>query len=143
VGLRIAGGLVALGMASTLVVGAAGADPKGGEAIPLECDNGQSYVVYVNGNGEFTPGHVADGTAVLVPVAFGQFTGTVRDPSGAVVDTFSEPGSAKGQSARGVKDPVTCTFSFSFVSDGSDPELPEGYSFEGTGSVVVRITPSR
>ncbi|MGH9152227.1 MAG: hypothetical protein ACRD03_07505 [Acidimicrobiales bacterium] len=134
--------MVALGMASTLVVGAAGADPKG-EAIPLDCDNGQSYVVYVNGNGEFTPGHVADGTAVVVPVAFGEFTGTVRDPDGDVVETFSEPGSTKGRSAKGVKDPVTCSFSFSFVGDGSDPEFPEGYSFEGSGTVVVRLTPSR
>lgn len=142
-GLRIAGGLVALGIASTFVVGAAGAAPNS-EVVPLECDNGQSYVVEVNGNGEFTPGRVVGGTAVLVPVAFGDFTGTVYDENGDVVDTFTEPGpSTKGQSAKGVKDPVTCTFEFTEVGDGSDPEFPEGYTFEGSGSVVARITPSR
>lgn len=141
-GLRIAGGLVALGMASTLVVGAAGAAPNS-EVVPLECDNGQSYVVEVNGNGEFTPGRVVGGTAVLVPVAFGDFTGTVRDESGNVVETFTEEGATKGRSAKGVKNPVTCTFEFTEVSDGSDPEFPEGYTFEGSGEVVVRITPGR
>ncbi|HVM04640.1 MAG TPA: hypothetical protein VM242_05670 [Acidimicrobiales bacterium] len=141
-GLRIAGGLVALGMASTLVVGAASADPKGFQ-VPLECDNGQTYVVNTNGNGQFTPGLVEGDTAVLVPIAFGDFTGTVYDESGNVVETFTEEGGTKGRSAKGVKNPVTCTFSFSEVSDGSDPEFPEGYTFEGSGSVVVRITPSR
>lgn len=142
-GFRIAGGIVALGMASTLVVGAASAEPNS-EQVPLECDNGQSYVVEVNGNGEFTPGRVVGSTAVLVPIAFGEFTGTVRDENGNVVETFTEPGTTtKGQSAKGVKDPVTCTFEFSEVSDGSDPEFPEGYTFEGSGSVVARITPSR
>ena len=141
-GLRIAGGLVALGMASTLVVGAASADPNS-EVVPLECDNGQSYVVEVNGNGEFTPGRVVGGTAVLVPIAFGEFTGTVRDEKGNVVETFTEEGGTKGQSAKGVKNPVTCTFVFTEVSDGSDPEFPEGYTFEGSGEVVVRITPGR
>lgn len=129
-------------MASTLVVGAASADPKS-ELVPLECDNGKSYVVAVNGNGEFTPGHVVGGTAMLVPIAFGEFTGTLRDENGDVVETFTEEGATKGQSAKGVKDPVTCTFEFTEVSDGSDPEFPEGYTFEGSGTVVVRITPSR
>lgn len=133
-GLRIAGGLVALGMMSTLVVGAAGADPKG-EAIPLECDNGKSYNVNVNGNGQFTPGLVDDGTAVLVPVAFGTFSYTVTDAAGNVVESGSEPGGAKGRSAKGVKDAVTCTFSFSGTEDG--------FTFEGSGSVIARITPSR
>ena len=121
-------------MMSTLVVGAAGADPKG-EAIPLECDNGKSYTVNTNGNGEFTPGLVADGTAVFVPIAFGDFSFTVTDGSGNVVDSGTEPGAAKGQSAKGVKDAVTCTFSFSGTEDG--------FTFTGSGSVVARITPSR
>ena len=142
-GVRIAAGLVAVGMASTLVVGGASADPKSGGTVPLECDNGSSYVVNTNGNGEFTPGLVDGGTAVFVPVGFGEFTGTIRDASGAVVDTFTEPATSKGQSAKGVKDAVTCTFSFAEVSDGSDPEFPEGWSFEGSGSVVARLTPSR
>ena len=34
------------------------AAPQEPEIVPLECDNGQSYDVRVNGAGEFTPGHV-------------------------------------------------------------------------------------
>ena len=129
-------------MASTLVIGAANADPKG-EAVPLDCDNGESYVVWVNGNGEFTPGHAADSTAVLVPVAFGDFHGIVRDTQGNIVDEFDEPPSLKGNSARSVKNPVTCDFEFTDTSDGSDPSFPEGFTFEGSGSVIVSITPRR
>jgi hypothetical protein len=121
-------------MMSTLVVGSAGADPQG-EEIPLECDNGESYVVNANGNGEFTPGRVADGTAVFVPVGFGPFTFTVTDAQGNVVESGTEPASAKGQSAKGVKDAVTCTFTFGGTEDG--------FTFEGSGSVVARITPAR
>jgi len=59
----------------------------------------------------------------------------VRDADGNVVDTFTEPASTKGQSAKGVKNPVRCTFEFTEQSDG--------FTFTGSGSVVVRITPSR
>lgn len=135
-GFRIAGGLVALGMASTLVVGAASADPKGGETIPLDCDNGESYVVVTSGNGEFTPGHLADGTGMLVPIGFGAFTGTVTDDAtGEVVETIDEPPVWKGQSAKSAKDAVTCTFEFG----GSE----DGFTFAGSGSVVARIVPGR
>ena len=133
-GLRIAGGLVALGVASTLVAGSAGADP--GETIPVDCDNGNSYVLNVNGNGEFTPGRVVGGTAVFVPVGFGPFTGTVtEDATGQVVETINEPATWKGQSARSVTNPVTCTFEFS----GTE----HGFTFRGSGSVVAKITPRR
>ena len=140
---RTAVGIAALGCASTLLAGIAGADPTRGEAVPLVCDNGQTYLVAVNGNGEFTPGHDTESTTTFVPVSFGTFTGTLRDPSGNVVETFSEPGASKGRSAKGVKDPVTCTFSFTEVSDGSDPHFPAGYTFSGSGSVVVRIVANR
>jgi hypothetical protein len=33
------------------------------------------------------------------------------------------------------------TFSFSEVSDGSDPEFPEGFSYTGAGEVRVFATP--
>lgn len=142
---RFAAGFVALGMAglgSTMVVGAANADPTSGGTFPLVCNNGNTYSAVSNGNGEFTPALDLGGTSAFVPVSFGTFTGTVRDAQGNVVDSFTEEGSAKGQSAKGLKNPVTCTYSFSEVSDGSDPEFPAGYTFSGSGTAVVRITPS-
>ena len=51
---------------------AASADPvnaRNGLVLPANCD-GQIVTVAVNGNGEFTPAHVVDGTAVFVPQAF-------------------------------------------------------------------------
>ena len=136
---RIIGGLCALGMASVLASAtAAGADPKT-PTIPVVCDNGHTYDVVVNGNGVFTPAHDIDSTAILVPVSFGPFTGTVRNAQGQIVDTFTEPGSEKGQAAKGLTDPVGCTYSIHEVSDGSDPEFPAGYTFHGTGTVVGRV----
>lgn len=123
-------------MASTLVVGAAGAAPKEAETVPLECDNGQSYVVVTSGNGDFTPGRVVGSTAVFVPIGFGRFTGTVTNAAtGEVVETIDDPPTWKGQSAKGVKDAITCTFSFSGTEDG--------FTFVGGGSVVARMTPGR
>ncbi len=135
---------VVAGMA--LMGGTAAADPvnaKSAFTTPLKCNNGQTYQVVVNGNGEFTPAHDINSNATLVPVAFGDFTGTIRNTSGMVVDTFTEPGAAKGQSAKGRKNLVSCTFSFLETSDGSDPEFPAGFTFTGTGTVVVKITPSK
>jgi hypothetical protein len=60
----------------------ASADPKG-EPIPINCEGGATYLVAVNGNGAFTPGHDVDGTAVLIPTSFGEFTAsspTAREP---------------------------------------------------------------
>lgn len=141
--LKITAGLFALGTASALLSGGAGADPQTGFTFPLVCDNGQTYDVTSNGNGEFTPAHDIESTTVFVPVAFGPFTGTVRNAQNQVVDSFTDPASAKGQSARGLADPVTCTYSFTEVSDGSDPDFPAGYTFSGVGTAVVRMTPSR
>lgn len=141
-GYRVIAGLTALGVASTLWVGTAGADPKG-DTFDINCDNGKTYSIVTNGNGEFTAAHDANSNASIVPVSFGPFTGTVTDADGNVVDSFTEPGSSKGQSAKGVKNPVTCSFSFTEVSDGTDPDFPAGFTFAGSGTAVVRITPSR
>lgn len=142
-GHRRAAGLLAFGIASTFWMGTAGADPTKGEVFPISCDNGKSYEVVSNGNGDFTPAHDVGSNATLVPVSFGAFTGTITDGNGNVVETFNEPAESKGQSAKGLKNAVTCTFSFSEVSDGSHPDFPLGYTFTGSGSAVVRITPSR
>ena len=140
--IKIAGGL-AVGLAATLVPSQAGADPKAGETFALVCDNGTTYQATSNGNGEFTPAHDLGGTGVFVPVSFGTFSGTIRNAQGQVVDSFTEPGTSKGQSAKGLSNPVTCTFSFSEVSDGSDPEFPAGFTFSGSGSATVRLAPGK
>lgn len=132
---------LALG-ALAAVVTPASAERAGAETIPVECDNGQSYDVVTNGNGEFTPAHIVGSTGTLVPVAFGEFTGTVTSASGEVLATFTEEGSAKGQSGKN-RDLLECTFSFSEVSDGSDPEFPAGSVFTGSGSVTAFLTPAK
>lgn len=134
---KIAAGIVTLGLSTLFGGGVAGAHGGHNEVIPVSCDNNQTYEVVVSGNGDFTPGRDANGTAVFVPVSFGAFTLQNAD-TGEVV--FSEPATSKGQSAKGVKNPVNCTFSFAFSTDGSEG-LPAG-NYTGGGSVVVRITPS-
>ncbi len=143
---RLAAGAVAVVAGMALMGGTASADPvnaKGSFVTDLVCDNSQTYTVVVNGNGNFTPAHDIDSNATLIPVAFGPFSGTIRDAQGNLVDTFTEPGTSKGQSAKGGKDLVTCTFTFTETSDGTDPEFPAGFTFTGTGTVLVKITPSK
>jgi hypothetical protein len=121
-------------------VGAAGADPKGG-VTHLTC-GGTSYEVVVAGNGNWTPAHDTNSNTIFVPTWFGDFRGTVRDANGDVVDDFVEEGDfSKGQSAKNKGDVVECTFSFTEVSDGSDPEFPEGFTFTGVGEVRGFATP--
>ena len=139
---RVAAALAAFGVASWLGAVSVAADPAKGQLVPLSCDNGKIYVGLVNGDAEFTAIHDVGSTATLVPVQLGPFTGTVTDREGRVVSSFTSPGSSKGRSATGLADPITCSFSFQDVSDGSDPGFPEGYTFTGSGTIVVRITPS-
>jgi hypothetical protein len=121
----------------------ASADPsRNVESITLTCDNGETYAAVVAGMGEFTTAHILDSTSVFIPVSFGSFSGTIRDDEGNIVDQFSEDEPIhKGQSLKGLKQPVGCTYSFVFVSDGSDPEVPEGWTFTGEGTVVGRLAP--
>ena len=64
------------------------ADPKADEAFDLTCGS-TTYSVVGNGNGEFTPVHDTGSTKTFIPTAFGDFTGTVYDENGDVVDTFT------------------------------------------------------
>ena len=139
---RVAATAAAFGIAWWLGAVSVAADPAKGQLVPLSCDNGQAYVGVVNGDAEFTAIHDLGSTATLVPVQLGPFTGTVTDREGRVISSFTNPGKSKGRSAVGLADPITCSFSFTDVSDGSDPGFPEGYTFTGSGTVVVRITPS-
>ena len=142
-GRRLGAAVAAFGIASLLGVGAGEADRAKGQVVPLICDNGQTYAGVVNGDAEFTAIHDLDSTATIVPVALGPFTGTVTNLTGEVVHSFTSPGSFKGRSAEGLSNPVVCSFTFTDVNDGSQPEFPVGYVFTGSGTIVVRITPSQ
>jgi hypothetical protein len=67
--------------------------------------------------------------------------GEVRDENGELVDSFDEPGEVQGSGKQ--KNDMSCTYTFSGVSDGSDPEFPEGYTFEGTGGVTGQLVGKR
>ena len=114
------------------------------EVIPLTCDNGQTYNVAVNSNGDFTPARIIGSTGVLVPVSFGEFTFTATAPDGTVLFSETEPGSAKGAGNVAAHNPAptfTCTFSESFVNNGEIPDLPIGTVLTFSGSATVFITP--
>lgn len=130
--LLVTGGLM-LGMAAA----PATADPKKGEIIPVDCDNGHSYVFAVNGDGAFTPAHNTASTQTFVPVSFGEFTFTVTDAQGNIVDQGSEPriDKGKGNAAKGKKTLITCEFSFGGTEDG--------LTFAGSGTVTGFLTPNR
>lgn len=116
------------------------ADPNSGDLISLTC-NGVTYQAVVSGvgNGEFTPAHDLNSNLVFIPHAFQGFTGTILDPDGNVVDTFSDP-TVETQGSGAQKNDMSCTFSFSEVSDGSDPEgPPAGYTFVGSGGVTGQV----
>ena len=133
---KTVGALIAVGVLGAAVAAPAGAvSPQG--TVPLVCDNGHTYDAVVNGNGDFTPARDANGTSVLVPLSFGEFSGTVTDSSGAVVDSFTEPGVSKGSAGKNAKTTISCTFTFhDTFSDGSGT-----FTFDGTGSVVGYLTP--
>ncbi len=117
--------------------GAAAADPPG-EVVTVVCDNGSTYMVALNGNGDFTPAHDVASTTTLVPTAFGEFHGTVTDSDGNVIDEFVDPAMTKGSSSKQRATTTSCTFT---ITDSfEDPDLGM-LTFTGTGSVTGFITP--
>jgi hypothetical protein len=87
-------GVLMIAIIAALAPGA-GADPinaKNSFQFPATCDNGQTVQIVVNGNGEFTPGHVVGSTAVFVPQAFDttfEFT-PPGGPTQTMTDTSSK-----------------------------------------------------
>jgi hypothetical protein len=131
----LVGGLAA-GLALPALGAGAIADPKRGDTFPLVC-GGTTYTVTTNGNGEWTPAHDVNSNRVFIPHAFSGFHGEIRDAQGVLVDTFDEAASTQGSGKQ--KNDVSCTFSFTEASDGSDPEFPAGYTFHGSGGVTGQI----
>jgi hypothetical protein len=118
---RVFGAGVALLMTTGTLIGivanAASADPtRHGELITLECEVLGTFDIVTNGNGQWTPGHVADGTQVVVPYSFRfEFT-----PPGGETEVFEV---SKHAPANGRLD--VCTFTI---------EDPEG-TLNGTARV--------
>jgi len=112
------------------------------ETLPLACQ-GTTYDVVVNGGGDFTPARDPETGRVFVPVAFGVFTGVVRNAAGEVQDSFTEPAASKGSSSQ--RGTVVCTYSVSFVGTGGEGEedLPLGWTFTGSGTVTVKVVGRR
>lgn len=116
--------------AAVLAQGAS-ADPtnaKTSDTIPATCD-GTAVQFVVNGNGDFTPGHVVGSTAEFIPQSFNltfEFT-----PTGGT--TQSETFTASKKNPRG--NLVTCTIAFS----GSDADG----TFSAVGTVTGFFTPAR
>ncbi len=125
----IVAGLTLVAWSATSVT--ASAAPKG---MPIDVDCGdQSFQAVVNGGGN-SPAFVVGG-GLFIPTSFEDFSGTVLDEEGSIVDEYTftdEFTEVKGNSAK-KKDTVDCTFSF---MDDSDPNLPEGYTFVGSGGVT-------
>jgi len=112
---------------ATLAPGAAVADPKG-TVIPSTCDDGHSIELALNGNGDFTPGHLVGGTAVYVVQsleATQTFTPTVGVPDPPKHFLVVKP------HVHG--DLVTCHFAITVAG-------PDGV-FHGEGDLVAFITP--
>ena len=122
----------------------AGADPVNAPdvtPVPITCDNGHTYDAAVNGNGDFTPAHDVNSTKILVPLMFGEFTGTVTDSEGNVLESFTDPALTKGKANKKQRrTQTTCTYTFEATFD--DPDLGT-LTFSGTGSVVGFVTPAR
>jgi hypothetical protein len=104
------------------------------------CDNGVTYLVTVNGNGDFTPAHDVASTSILVPTAFGAFQGTLVDADGMVIDEFTGLPSVKGSASKDRATTTSCIYTINETFD--DPDLGM-VTVTGTGSVTGFVTPLR
>ncbi len=112
------------------VVSAAPTQAKSASTFLLDCANGQTYTIVVNGNGDFTPGHIVDSDGRnVIPVAF-DITATINGTV-AFHDFSVKPGQKKG--LRG--DVISCSFSGSFTDPGT------GDVYEVFGIVDVFVAP--
>lgn len=121
--------------ASICVAAPASADPKG-DTVALTCE-GTTYMVVVNGNGMFTPAHDTGSNTTFIPVSFGEFTGTITDEDGEIIDSITDPPFTKG---AGKNADLDC--SYTFTGTFQDPELGL-LTFTGTGTVSGFATPRR
>jgi hypothetical protein len=135
--------LLAAGAAALVPAGVAAADPVG-DTFPIACDNGITYTAVGSpGHGAFTPAFDTASNTVLVPVVFGEVTGTLSK-DGSIIDTFTSEGGVKGSGKQ--RDLVNCTYTFSDTftlteEEATAADLPGAgtYTFAGGGPVAVQI----
>jgi hypothetical protein len=114
-------------------VGRAGRDPKGGEELTLDCGPDGTATVITFSNGRWSPGLDADGTAVFVPTAFGELSGTFLPNDGGDPISFSDPPMIKTSPAN--KAPkLSCTFAMTFTDENGTGSF--------SGSVIGFKTPA-
>ena len=125
----LVGAAIALG-SFVLPVTTAGADPKPGLDIVLDC-SGETVYVSVAGNGRWTPAHDLNSTFVGIPIAFGEFEG-VFTPTGGEPIPFTEPIFEKPNVPRSRNQTFECTYTV----NGS---FPDGSQISGNGSVKLMV----
>jgi hypothetical protein len=123
--------VAALGIAalSGTLAAPAGADPKRGEILEIDCDTLGTLEVVVFSNGPSSPGLVVGSTQVGIPYKLhleGTFTPIEGEPESFVED-FEKPAPRNGRLDH-------CTFH----QEGSD----EFGSFELDGEVWISYTPA-
>lgn len=106
---------------------AAPTNAKNAFPVTIVCPSG-TFEAVVNGNGGFTAAHAVDSNTVLIPIAFGVFTGTFTDANG-VTSTETEPATTKGKAVPANGAVENCNYTV-------DLPFPDGSSFVGSGSVT-------
>jgi hypothetical protein len=114
--------LVLAALSAPSVVSADPANSLRAEVFTLDCDKLGEVEIAVNGNGDWTPGHVIGTNQILIPVAF-DITGTFTPAGGGAPEVFHDQQSRKAPKNKQLQD---CTFhdegsdeSGSFVIDGT------------------------
>jgi hypothetical protein len=113
---------------SVTLAAPAGADPRKGEVVELNCDNLGTLEIVVFSNAQASPGLVLDSNQVLVPYQLrieGTFTPIGGEPE-TFVEEFEKPAPQNGRLDH-------CTFH----QEGTD----EFGSFELDGEVGISYTP--
>ncbi|MGN6797186.1 MAG: hypothetical protein ACTHKS_03475 [Gaiellaceae bacterium] len=116
--------VLALGVLAAASAVALGAPTNSKNAFPITiyCPSG-TYAAVVNGRGAFTAAHAVNSNTVLIPIAFGEFIGTINN---VVVE--DDPASAKGNAVPSNGRVEECYYTAQF-------ETPDGL-FVGSGTVT-------
>ena len=118
---RLASLLAIAVLAAALVAGTASAAPSNAPnatVVTLDCGSAGTFDVVINGNGEWSPGHLLSGNGVVIPLSFSEQTITVRDAEGNVIDEQVQPAATKGRARANGRERVTCSFTATFEDEG-------------------------